>query len=356
MTYLIAARAGFSPEDARIIAYSSQYIDDNDLIYIIEQSDQPYSNYISQTKNISKPKRKLFRIYPVFHFIPGNPLADSARRKDGKLHLLNTTPDSQNARAVLNQALNSDNLYKIGLAVHSFADTFAHQNFVGYYDEFNIVESIQKKINSFFNRSVYAIGHAAVKIRPDLPNLVWEDSRLCDSNSHRDNKKIFLKAAGRVFEELKLYNFPNLSPEEIESQKKELLSDLGSVIGKRTRHPEIFKINTKEKRIERCCKLSLKEEYGGQMIKEYDAFEWFNEVIELDLKFLKIDQSTSWQRLFLDYLFSKLDFLKNSCSWKGDNYNQCHWYNFQQSVKEMQKDVIELLEPEVFSRLELEEW
>ena len=151
MTYLIAARAGFDPAEAEVIAYSSQYIDDNDLIYNISGDDaQSYSNYISQTKNITKPKRKLFRIYPIFHFIPGDPLANSARRKDGKLHLLNTTPASNNACRILKTALQSDNLYKIGLAVHSFADSYAHQNFVGYYDEFNIVKSLQKKVNSFF--------------------------------------------------------------------------------------------------------------------------------------------------------------------------------------------------------------
>ena len=192
MTYLIAARAGFSTEDARILAYSSQYIDDNDIIYKISQkSSETFSNYISQTKNITKPKRKLFRIYPIFHFIPGDPDADSARRKDGKLHLLNTTPDSKNARQIFRLALKSDNLYQIGLAVHSFADTFAHQNFVGYYDEFNIVKDIQKKLNSIINNSPYEIGHAAARHRPDIPNLIWEDGRLCDSNSLRDNKKIF---------------------------------------------------------------------------------------------------------------------------------------------------------------------
>jgi len=144
MTYLITVRAGFRPAEAEIVAYSSQYIDDNDLIYNISQYNNfYYSNYISQTKNITKPKRNLFRIYPIFHFIPGEPLADSARRRDGKLHLLNTTPDSKHARDVLRLGLKSDNLYKIGLAVHSFADSFAHQNFVGYYDEWIV--------NPFYN-------------------------------------------------------------------------------------------------------------------------------------------------------------------------------------------------------------
>ena len=98
MTFLIAAKAGFGPEDARIIAYSSQYVDDNDLIFEISKDKaQYYRNYISQTMNILKPKSKLFRIYPLFHFIPGDPSFPGAYRRDGNLHWLNTTPDSKNA-------------------------------------------------------------------------------------------------------------------------------------------------------------------------------------------------------------------------------------------------------------------
>jgi hypothetical protein len=357
ITYLIAARAGFSPEEAEVIAYSSQYIDDNDLIYNISgDHGEVYSNYISQTKNISKPKHKLFRIYPIFHFIPGDPLADSARRKDGKLHLLNTTADSKNARRILKSALGTDNLYKIGLAVHSFADTFAHQNFVGYYDEFNIVKSLQKKVNSFFDRSVYAVGHAAANIRPDIPNLIWQDPRLCDSNSRRDNKDIFLKAAGRVFTALKGYLDPDLKAAELKKEKEALLSDLGAAIGRRTKHPEIFKINTPAKRIERFRRLSSKKEYGGRKLKKYNISAWFNEVIEFNLKVLKIDNSSAWQRLILDYLSNHLSFIKNSCSWKKKDFKDSHWYRFQEAVKEMQEEIINQLQPKVFSKLELERW
>ena len=106
MTFLIAGKAGFGEGDASIIAYSSQYVDDNNIIYEINKDKaQHYKNYISQTMNILKPKPKLFRIYPLFHFIPGDPLHKGAYRKDGVLHWLNTTPDSENANKVIDKAL-----------------------------------------------------------------------------------------------------------------------------------------------------------------------------------------------------------------------------------------------------------
>jgi len=79
ITRLIAARAGLPPEDAHIVAYSSQYTDDNDIIFKIDK-DLPteYGNYISQTMNILKPRDTLLRIYSLFHFIPGDPMAPSA--------------------------------------------------------------------------------------------------------------------------------------------------------------------------------------------------------------------------------------------------------------------------------------
>ncbi|MBA4397709.1 MAG: hypothetical protein C0394_10075, partial [Syntrophus sp. (in: bacteria)] len=98
ITYVIAARAGFPPQDAQLVAYSSQYTDDNDIIFEIDRGrPTAYGNYISQTVNILKPMDKLLRIYSLFHFIPGDPLAASAWRKDGGMHWLNTTPDSENA-------------------------------------------------------------------------------------------------------------------------------------------------------------------------------------------------------------------------------------------------------------------
>ncbi len=88
---------GFSKDEAKTIATAAEYTDENDEILKVKdrRNGKVYENYISQTMNILKPKHRLMRIYPIFHFIPGEPDADTARRRDGKMHLLNTTPDSE---------------------------------------------------------------------------------------------------------------------------------------------------------------------------------------------------------------------------------------------------------------------
>ena len=75
LTKYLALEAGFDDSEAEIIAYSSQYVDDNSTQYKIELPDgSEYENYITQTKNILRPRKQLMRIYLLFHFLPGNPI------------------------------------------------------------------------------------------------------------------------------------------------------------------------------------------------------------------------------------------------------------------------------------------
>jgi len=129
MTYLIAARAGFSPAQASLIAQSAQEIDDNHIpVSVSGGTPVAYENAISQTMNILHPHHNE-KIYPIFHFIPGDPDVPSARRKDGSRSIWVTTPNSPLANEMLETALKSGDLYRIGASSHAYADTWAHQNF-----------------------------------------------------------------------------------------------------------------------------------------------------------------------------------------------------------------------------------
>ena len=66
ITGILAHKAGFNEEEASIIAYSSQYVDHNTIVFTVDD----YKNYVSQTMNILKPMKTLMRIYPIFHFTP----------------------------------------------------------------------------------------------------------------------------------------------------------------------------------------------------------------------------------------------------------------------------------------------
>jgi len=335
ITYLIAARAGFGPEDAFIIAYSSQYTDDNDIIFTVDKEKPTvYKNYISQTLNILKPKRKLFRIYPVFHFIPGYPMAKSAYRKDGKMHWLNTTPNSKNAKKIMNAALYSNDLYRIGLACHGYADSWAHQNFVGYYDAFN---SMSDPL-SFLKPN---IGHVEALHNPDLIALVWEDKRLL--HERVSNVDRFLKAATYLLTKLTRYVDPKIKEKYLQKIKISLRKNLKKAIG------EYDHINIlKEGRIARYKALSETNDYGDKLLADYCENKWFEEAVDERVRGLR-DRSNSegaLRTVFTDIY-----------NWKNPKqYKQSHWYRFQEAVKQHQQETLDILMKTNLKGLELPEF
>lgn len=335
MTYLIAKKAGFSAEESEIISYSSQYVDDNDIIFNINENQEGYfENYISQTMNILKAKKKLMRIYPIFHFIPGEYDALSARRRDGRMHLLTCTPDSTNAKYILSKALESNNLYKIGIASHSFVDTWAHQNFIGYYDDFNSMKGLLESVSP-------NIGHADAGHHPDMPGLVWEDKRLLGENRKIDNRQRFIEAGSRLLEELCKVVDGNISKTEIEKRQTEIQKDLFYIMQERDASNKL-----KDERIERCKELSRKNEYANSELRDYDHNLWFEEAINEDIRGL-MDRKES--------ILSEYTFLKDKYTWKDlEGYKDTNWFKFQISVKEHQELTYGYLTEKVFSKMDLD--
>jgi len=334
MTFLIAAKAGFGQDDAYTIAYASQYVDDNDMIFEINKDKaQYYKNYISQTMNILKPKSKLFRIYPLFHFIPGKPLFPGTLRRDGSLNWMNTTPDSENANLLFNEAIKSGNLYWIGITTHSYVDTWAHQNFVGYYNEFNSMSGVLEKLAP-------NIGHADAGHNPDWPALVWRDKRLLGKNARIDNKDRFLKAAGKLFEKFRGFTDSKCSKRILNADRKKLVKGLDLAIG------EIDQKNGNDKaRIER-YKVFSQEEIGYE-IPGYDDYAWFEEAVNENVRGLR-DRS--------DQFLTRYDPFTDIYTWrKPRKHKETKWYNFQEAVKAHQNTAWEILEKRVFSKLDLKD-
>lgn len=335
LTYLIAAKAGFQNREAEIIAYASQMTDDNNMIFEINRgSKYSYKNYISQTTNILKPKSELFRIYSHFHFIPGNPEENTAKRKDGKMHWLNTTPASQNAYEVFNTALSTYNLYRIGLACHAFADTFAHQNFVGYYDAFNSMNNVLDKV-------IPSIGHAGAMTYPDQPAFIWTDNRLFDDIAVIYNKSRFLEAAKKIFLLLKRYKTPDISEDALITEAGILVNDLEAAIG------IVDKSNIKQSvRIKRYNQLAKTIEYGNSLIPEYIEGKWLNNAVIEDTLGIKIKTGSLWD---------SLNPFPESFNWKDKlNYKETDWYQFQEAVKAHQNETWEILKNRNFANVQLE--
>ncbi|RJR18318.1 MAG: hypothetical protein C4582_11755 [Desulfobacteraceae bacterium] len=317
VTGIIAKAAGFSNDEAFTIACSSEYVDENDISYSIcdRRSERIYRNFISQTVNIFKPKSNLLRIYPIFHFVPGDPFAESARRRDGKMHLLNTTPNGESALEMLYRAFAAPErtrLYRIGIATHAYADTWAHQNFVGWHDSFNHMD-LDLKPN---------IGHADAGHHPDWMAHLWCDNRLVEKDV--DNRSRFLSAANHIFQHYCRYlgsQDRQFRPEEWGEVRKlmESVND-PSFTGNKNRH--------NEERIK-------KYRDFAPWLPEFDERVWFSDAVDTLVYGLPDSHHDLVPTIFKDRYFWKEDVVKE----------ETPWYLFQEAVKAHERYAVKLLSP-----------
>jgi hypothetical protein len=325
LTKYLALEAGFENDEAETIAYSSQYTDDNCVQFQIEKPEgEIYENYISQTMNILKPKKSLMRIYVLFHFMPGTPTSSKLRRKDGKMHLLMTSPASNYASGIFFEAVKDDNLYSLGIASHMLADTFAHQKFVGTYDEINAMQGVWETLSP-------NIGHADAGVKPDIPNLTWHDPRLIEENAIIDNKERLIQAAKKLYS-----NFLFLT--SWENNWNQIKTNIDKVIGEPINETQLDLFpKQKEQRINKIKELL--DNFDGA--SDYDPQKWFADSVEQDVK------------LFNDRII-KFDPVKDKYKFKK-NYKNSHWFKFQEAVKEYQRRATVKLTP-LLEQLEIKEW
>ena len=317
MTGIIAKAAGFNGDEAKTIAAASEYVDENDVCLKIEDRSggEVYENYISQTMNILKPKRRLMRIYPVFHFVPGDPADEMAYRNDGKMHLLNTTPNNEIANNLMDEAFKvpeDARLYRIGIATHAYADTWAHQNFVGWYDYFNNIGLDPKP----------DIGHADAEHHPDWPAHRWEDERLVKDEI--DNTDRYIDAAEKIYG--KYRGYLELINRNADTEWDDLCRQLITAMG------PSFSGNSNcysEERINRYREIA-------PWLGDFDEADWFNDAIEIKVRGLKDSESG---------LLSMFTMLRDKLYWKdGMDKEKTDWFRFQESVKGHQKFAMGFLE------------
>ena len=334
ITYILAKKGGFSPEDAATIAYTCQYTDDNNDKYTVEvEGEEPYNNYISQTLDILQPKNKLVRIYGCFHFYPGVYDADAASRGDGAMHLFNTTPKSGNAQTMFKEALDTNNLYRIGLATHCYSDTWSHQNFIGIKSGFGDKGTLSAKI-------IPSIGHADFKHNPDIPNLEWDDTRLVGKNSLVNNKERFMEASRTIFMAFAEHNHLD----NVEDTWNELREELSAAIGEVSRDVKAC-LKGQEGRIEEYKKICPD-------MPEYDGMRWQCEALEPVAGKARILGDRIWQKMSnIKWQIGAKLFKAYWPKWgrvrtfraKAD-FKNTPWFNFQEAVRAHQERVLSQLE------------
>lgn len=248
----LARRAGFPEAEAHELAYASQYTDHALVPYEVRGDGVRYQTIATHHFGFWD-KRHEERIWLPFHFIPGDPEAGARVRSDKRPNHLVVTPNSPRAKELLVAALRSRDTMRIGIALHAFADTWAHQNFSGRNEEFNRFDA---------NSPVPPIGHAHAGRSPDRIETVWEDPRLTPEHRTVRNHDRFFAAAQKIYRYLATYCRRSFDDETL------VLSELERLTG-----PPGAERPEEERRLDFVITTD---------IPEYRRNEWKAEAVELD--------------------------------------------------------------------------
>lgn len=313
---VLAEKAGFKAEEAQIIAYASQYVDDATEYSPIKLPKYVKYDFERLKDNIFDPicsahkglqflgdfkKSVQMKIYFSFHFLPPEIYTNQ------KMYSYITEPNSNFGKALMNKAIENFNskensrtykLIALGIAIHTYADTWAHQGFSGRKSSTeNNVEDIKlwldkewdnlNAINRVRNSLLPEIGHAEAYHYPDLPYLNWEYKKGKDKSKKvtRNNLDIYIDAVENIYNYLS-----NVSPQpssNLSKIKPQLIKGLSYIE------------DDYEKRAEKYQKLF--PEIGFH----YNPDDWKNEVLNTEPKEFSTDILSSEKPEYKWLIFHK---------------------------------------------------
>ena len=191
----LAREAGIEDAEAEIAARSSQYVDEAVRPLRVETGRAPYDLVLTQDY-LFWDDSILSEVYLPFHFLPGDGGEAANKRRDGARNRWAVTPNGDLARELLVGALKTRNPYRIGIALHAFADGWAHQNFTARWEDYNALDAAG---------TLPPVGHLQALTRPDEPSRTWTDPRLIPELFLIDNTARYLEAARKIFRYLRTY-------------------------------------------------------------------------------------------------------------------------------------------------------
>lgn len=260
---LAFARAvGFKKKYAHIIAYASQFVDDakvnhivlnkkpNNIEYDIISNEPSFFNMAtchSYFKINTFNYEAMINNTTAFHFVPGCKGENFAKK-------LRCSEESPIILDFLEDVIKEDNIAKLGIVLHAYADTFSHQGFSGIISKVNdikdcrpntkihnnILESfiedlrnfIPNSFDDYFDRLSPAYGHAQALTYPDIPYLEWEYMYDYSDEFSQDyiitkinNKERYIEAFEKIkiYLEKYLYNNPKYKDESFSFNDFKLL-------------------------------------------------------------------------------------------------------------------------------------
>ncbi|MEW6563803.1 MAG: DUF6765 family protein [Pseudomonadota bacterium] len=245
VTYVAARCAGFSHAEADVVAYAAQYVDDATSSGVVCFDNRAmYSRISSAHKmldplNLSDPENHL--TWLPFHFLPGNGQVAAGSNPEGTfIEKIVCRPDSPIAQEMVALALTDSGkpfgLHRLGIAMHVYADTWAHQGFAGVLHHVNDVDDahdvggsgvfgvLSGFLSDILDDSVPPIGHGRAGVLPDMPFLIWEYRNGMGQVVHRDNPTDYMSAAQALCRAMQRYR--KVTPNGLSAEDAALIRHL----------------------------------------------------------------------------------------------------------------------------------
>ncbi|GAB2893513.1 hypothetical protein GCM10027093_31260 [Paraburkholderia jirisanensis] len=215
--YVVARLGGLDAQDARTVAHACQYIDDATTPGLLQfAGGELFDRFASAHKlfdyhNMDDDLNRL--VWTPFHFLP-------AGKGDTLEQRAVCRPDSEVARDLVRHALQRRNtgnaLHRLGVTLHTYVDTWAHQGFAGIESDYNrvthleaenctraqwlarivqLAEHLADDVATRVLTHTLPLGHGAALSYPDLPWVKWHYVNGKDERIERENLPQFIEAA-----------------------------------------------------------------------------------------------------------------------------------------------------------------
>lgn len=221
--YVLSRWAGFGSYNSLVIASASQFVDDN--TDRISNGKRPSGHELWENlTNIEENNE----IWIPFHFLPG---LDGNSQEEKLICKKN----SDLAQSMMNELPSvtvgdSVSMLRLGIALHVYADTWAHQKFSGIPSAYNNVRNLtpvptsSKEIleDDIAQAGPLPLGHMEASHYPDRPYLPWHCAPQFPDDG-RNNWEQFIDASNEIYKILTYIS--NGVSSDLDSDQRALLLD-----------------------------------------------------------------------------------------------------------------------------------
>jgi hypothetical protein len=215
--YTVSRLAGLDPAAAQVVAHACQYVDDATTRGLLRFSGgETFERFASahqlfDYKNADNDENRV--VWAPFHFLPG---AVGESLEERALCCANSEVAKTMVRRALEQRHAPNGLHRLGVALHVYVDTWAHQGFSGTESNFNkltwlegddhdhktwlekLTASIgfaEDNAKAMLLDAVSGLGHGAALHFPDMPWATWSYRNAFGHHVERVNLPQFVEAA-----------------------------------------------------------------------------------------------------------------------------------------------------------------